>query len=277
MIPCTNVAASSSAMCDVPRLSDRFYQPLIYSCLMRTIVTSACSALCGLLFLSSCGGSSATHVKENDLLGKVPGIYVNLALQKKQLGEKLNNAGKDVDKRKAILDDYAAFSAECAQAATEAGQEAIGRDIPVSGADIYPDFEITRVQVADFKAGGESGSFTVRIMAKAKRDLPLCKLGYKPGEGEYSLQETRFYYALIRSDDHLIELGQVNPFSSKPYMGQPAAEYESGQTIPAGSLCNSQGAPIAINCHTYDFTDFAKIVFLPEKDYQSMRRQAYGF
>ena len=164
-----------------------------------------------------------------------------------------------------------------AQAATEAGQEAIGRDIPMSGADIYPDFEITRVQVADFKAGGESGSFTVRIMAKAKRDLPLCKLGYKPGEGEYSLQETRFYYALIRSDDHLIELGQVNPFSSKPYMGQPAAEYESGQTIPAGSLCNSQGAPIAINCHTYDFTDFAKIVFLPEKDYQSMRRQAYGF
>ncbi len=243
---------------------------------MKTFFVSACSALCGMLLLNSCGGATS-GVKENDLLGKVPGIYVNLALEKKQLNEKLQNAGRDIDKRKAILDDYAAFAAECAQAATEAGQEIIGRDIPVSGADIYPDFEITQVQVADFRAGEESGSITVRIMAKAKRDLPLSKLGYRAKDGEVSLQDARLYYALIRSDDHLIELGQVNPFTSKAYMGQVPAEYEPGQTIPAGSLCNSQGAPIAINCHTYDFTDFAKIVFLPEKDYQSMRQQAYGF
>ena len=55
------------------------------------------------------------------------------------------------------------------------------------------------------------------------------------------------------------------------------AEYAPGQMVQAGVPCHSEGAPVYINCHTYDFTEFAKIVFLAEKDYMAIRKQAYGF
>ena len=102
---------------------------------------------------------------------------------------------------------------------------------------------------------------------------------YQGNSNAYSLRETRIYYALLKADDHLIELGQTNPFSSKPVVGNfpPAAAYQPGDVVKAGSPCHPDGSPITLNCHTYDFTDFAKIVFLTEKDYKAMRQQAYGF
>ena len=61
----------------------------------RMMTTAICLSvlLCGAV-LSSCGGGIGS-VKENKYLGKVPGIYVNLAKAYDQLGEDLKAAGTD--------------------------------------------------------------------------------------------------------------------------------------------------------------------------------------
>lgn len=80
----------------------------------------------------------------------------------------------------------------------------------------------------------------------------------------------------MKSDDHLITLGEINPFSANYSNARLKAEYQPGQLIMAGAPCHSEGALLTINCHSYDFSDFAKIVFLSETDYKAIRKQAYG-
>ena len=103
--------------------------------------------------------------------------------------------------------------------------------------DVYPDFQVTGAKVAEYHAGREAGSMIVRVTVTPKRDI------------------------VVR---------ETNNSSLK-------AEYAPGQMVQAGVPCHSEGAPVYINCHTYDFTEFAKIVFLAEKDYMAIRKQAYGF
>ena len=126
-------------------------------------------------------------------------------------------------------------------------------------------------------AGREAGSIIVRVTVTPKRDIVVRETKRKCAEGEYPLKDTRLYFALMKANDHLIELGQLNPFNSNSYNSSLKAEYAPGQMIQAGVPCHSEGAPVYINCHTYDFTEFAKIVFLAEKDYMAIRKQAYGF
>ena len=115
----------------------------------------------------------------------------------------------------------------------------------------------------------------VRKMVAAQRVVRETKR--QCAEGEYPLKDTRLYFALMKANDHLIELGQLNPFNGNSYNSSLKAEYAPGQMVQAGVPCHSEGAPVYINCHTYDFTEFAKIVFLAEKDYMAIRKQAYGF
>ena len=233
--------------------------------------------LCGAV-LSSCGGGIGS-VKENKFFGKVPGIYVNLAKAYDQLGEDLKAAGTDSDKRKSLKEDYQNLVVEGGLMATEEGQALIGRDIPFVSGDIYPDYKVTAVRVGDFHQSEGTGSIVLRVMTEAKHDFVVNEKVVIGKPDPLSLREARIYYALLKSDDHLIELGQTNPFNSRPTVGnfKPETVYKAGDTVSAGSPCNPDGAMITINCHSYDFTDFAKIVFLAEKDYKAMRQQAYGF
>ncbi len=245
---------------------------------MKQTIRMFAAALCGgLLLCTSCGGSGATDVKDNPYLGKVPGIYVNKAQAYNRLVADLKEAGTDMDKRTSLQEEYKAFEAECAQAAAEEGKKIIGRDIPFASGEINPDFSVKTVRVADFQQLGDGGSIILCITVEAKRDIVLREANWKCKPGEYGLKDARLYYALIKSDDHLIELGQVNPFSAKPAIGKLEAAYADGETVKAGSLCQPDGSPFNLNCHSADFTDFAKVVFLTEKDYKAMRMQAYGF
>ncbi len=211
-----------------------------------TVITLS-AMFCGLVVLSACGGGAASGsaASSDAPLGRVPAIFAEVA-------------------------------AKSYQKAAEEGEKLVGREIVCTG-DVYPDFQITGAKVAEYHAGREAGSIIVRVTVTPKRDIVVRETKRQCAEGEYPLKDTRLYFALMKANDHLIELGQLNPFNGNSYNSSLKAEYAPGQMVQAGVPCHSEGAPVYINCHTYDFTEFAKIVFLAEKDYMAIRKQAYGF
>lgn len=233
--------------------------------------------LCGLLVLLSCGGGAASGAAaSNDApLGRVPAIFAEVAAKKKALDEDLRSE-RDMDRYQKNLKEFDEYAAKSYQKATEEGEKLAGREIVCTG-DVYPDFQVTDAKITEYRAGKKAGSVIVRVTVTPKRDIIVRETKRKCAEGEYSLQDTRLYFALMKDNDHLIELGQLNPFNSNPYNSSLKAEYAPGQMIQAGVPCHSEGAPVYINCHTRDFTEFAKIVFLAENDYMAIRKQAYGF
>ena len=237
----------------------------------------------GLLAMTSCGGSSSTSsVKESPVLGKVPGCFAAIAQEENSLKQFMKNQDysgnpkdriKTYEKKRAEVEQK---TAELTQKAAEEGQKLIGHEVPYSG-DVYPDFKVTDIKIESFSTGDRTGTFIVRVMAVPKRDIVVRDTKAKCAEGEYSLKDTRLYYALMKADDHLIELGQLNPFSYNAANSKLVAEYTDGQTVPADVPCQRDGSPIYINMHSYDFSEFAKIVFFTEKDFMAIRKQAYGF
>lgn len=239
----------------------------------KILVQSA--LLCGLGVLSACGGSNS-GASSDAPLGDVPGIFMDIAAKKKALKEELRSED-DVESYQKKLKDFDEYVAESVKEAEEKGKQLIGGEILCTGVDVYPDFTVTGAKIADYRAGSETGSVIVRVSVTPKRDIVVREFNSECAQGEYSLKETRLYYALMKANDFLIELGQINPFNSNAYNMSLKAEYVPGQMIQAGVPCNSEGSPIYINCHTYDFTEFAKIIFLSEKDFMALRKQAYGF
>ncbi len=238
---------------------------------MKKITTVVLSSLfCGLMLLPGCSDSSS-----DSPLGRVPAIFAEVAAERKALDKTLPRVDnyKQVQKALKEFDEYAARSYE--EAAKEA-EKIIGRDIVCTG-DVYPDLKVTGAQVVDYNSGYQSGSFIVRVMVTPKRDIIVRANKYKCAEGEYSLRDTRLYFVLMTADDFLIDLGELNPFSRNTYLGSVQAEYGPGQMIQAGVPCHSEGAPLYINCHTFDFSKFAKIVFVREEDYMAIRKKVYDF
>lgn len=231
--------------------------------------------VCGMILLSACGGASGSFGNSDGPLGRIPGLYTEVDEKRKALDEELRgetNMSRHAKKRKAF-DEYLV---KTYQKAAEEGEKIIGRDVPVSG-DVYDDFLVTGAKVEAFNQGKRSGSVIVRVTVTPKRDIIVRDTKRRCSEGEYSLKDTRLYYVLMKANDYVITLGDINPFSSTYSMGSLNAEYAGGQMIQAGVPCHSEGAPISINCHSYDFTEFDKIVFVRAEDYTAIRKQAYGF
>lgn len=239
----------------------------------KDVAKLLCAALSGMFMLSACGGGSSTTSGSGALLGDVPGIFVELAQEKQTLKQALRES-KDHDERQKKLKRYDEFVLECAQESEEEAKKLMGKEVPCTG-DVYDDLKVTGAKITDFRSGKETGSFTVSVMVTPKRDLTVRSWKNECAEGEYSLKDTKLYYVLMKADDHMISMGTLNPFSSNA--ADTKFDYESGQTIKAGEPCNREGAPVSINCHSYDYTEFAKIVFVREADYMAIRKQAYGF
>ena len=219
-----------------------------------TVITLS-AMFCGLVVLSACGGGAASGsaASSDAPLGRVPAIFAEVAAKKKALDESLRKED-DLDRYQKKLKEFDEYAAKSYQKAAEEGEK-----------------------VAEYHAGREAGSIIVRVTVTPKRDIVVRETKRQCAEGEYPLKDTRLYFALMKANDHLIELGQLNPFNGNSYNSSLKAEYAPGQMVQAGVPCHSEGAPVYINCHTYDFTEFAKIVFLAEKDYMAIRKQAYGF
>lgn len=246
---------------------------------MRKFTTIALASMfCSLMLLSGCRSrvASGSAASSDAPLGRVPAIFAEVAAEEKSLNEALPEMN-DVKKMQEAMQEFNEYAARSYQKAEEEAQKIIGRDILCTG-DVYPDFKITGAQVTDYHAGDQTGSFTVRVMVTPKHDLTVRANKYQCGKGEYSLADTRLYFILMTADDYFIDLGELNPFSSNTYLSQkPETEYSPGQMILADVPCHSEGAPLWINCHSTDFTKFAKIVFVQEKDYMAIRQQVYGF
>lgn len=233
------------------------------------------AAVCGMFLLSACGGASGSSGNSDAPLGRVPAIYVDVAAKKKALDEELRGE-KDMDRYQKKLKAFDENEAESYQKAAKEGEKIKGREVPISG-DMYEDFRVTGAKVESFQQGKGSGSVIVRVMVTPKRDIIVRDTKRACAEGEHSLKDTRLYYVLMKANDHMIAMGEINPFNSNYANSSLKAEYIGGQMVQAGVPCHSEGSPVAINCHTYDFTEFAKIVFLRAEDYAAIRKQAYGF
>ncbi len=246
---------------------------------MRKFTTIALlSMFCSIMLLSGCGDrvASGSAASSDAPLGRVPAIFAEVAAEKKDMEEALHYM-QDFEQIQKKLKEFDEYAARSYQKATEEARKIIGRDILCTG-DVYPDFKVTGARVADYSAHTGSGSFIVRVMVTPKRDIIVRANKYQCGKGEYSLADTRLYFILMTADNHFIALGELNPFSSVTYIDpRPKAEYVPGQMVQAGVPCHSEGAPLSISCHTYDFTKFAKIVFMKKEDYMAIRKKAYGF
>ena len=86
----------------------------------------------------------------------------------------------------------------------------------------------------------EAGSIIVRVTVTPKRDIVVRETKRQCAEGEYPLKDTRLYFALMKANDHLIELGQLNPFNGNSYNSSLKAEYAPGQMVQAGVPCHSE-------------------------------------
>lgn len=245
---------------------------------MRKLTIAAMSGLIGgLVVLSACGGGASGSSGNSDTpLGDVAGIFVEVAKKRGALNEDLRKGNYSVERHQKKLKDFDEYAAKSYEKAAKEGAKLVGREIVFSG-DVYPDFQVTGAKIGEYMAGTESGNVIVRVTVTPKRDIIVRKFKHECAAGEYSLKETFLYFALMKADDHLIELGQLNPFNSNPYNGSLKAEYGPGDMIQAGVPCHSEGAPVYISLHIRDFTEFAKIVFFREEDYMAIRKQAYGF
>lgn len=236
------------------------------------------AVLGGCAFLTSCGNGGATgsSAPSGALLGRTPAIFVEVASEKQSM-EKSLRAANSVEEHQEILKNFEEYVALSSQNAEKEAQKVIGTEIPHSGDEAYDEFEIREIKVTDYEAGKGTGSFVVRVKVASKYGMMVQNRQSNCGEGEYSLVDTRMYYVCLSKDDHFISLGELNPFNGKNYLQSLKADYKAGDTLSGGDLCNAEGAPIMINCHTYDYTNLGKIHFLSEQDYRNMRRQAYGF
>lgn len=244
---------------------------------MKKLTVAILSVMvCGLVVLSACGsGASGSSATDDSPLGRVPGIFVEVAHKKEVLDSVLRKE-RDIKRHQKRLKEFDEYVAESCRKAAQEGEKLIGREVVCTG-DVYPDFRVTGAKISEYLAGQETGNVIIRVTVVPKRDIVVREFKHDCAAEEYPLKDTRLYFALMKANDHLIELGQLNPFNSNPYNGSLKAEYIPGQMIQANVPCHSEGAPVYISCHTRDFTEFAKIVFLAEKDYMAIRKQAYGF
>lgn len=224
----------------------------------------------------SCGNKTAKLANGEDApLGNVPGYFVEIAKEYDQLGIKLRET--DLKKREKIRNEFDEYVKETVAKAEEEAQQLIGKQIPFDDGDIYDDLQVTEVVIDSYEGGEMSGSFILRIKATPKRDIRVRTTAYECEEGEYSLNDTRLYFLLVNDENKIITMGNVNPFSSNFANSKSETEFYDQQLIMAGVPCNSQGGKYSLTCHTYDFTRFAKIIFMKEADYNKVRQQMYGF
>lgn len=246
---------------------------------MKKITSMILSALLGGAFvLSSCGSGNSSSEKADNKhpLGDVPGIFVDIAAKETAFKERARKH-KDIKSYQKALNKHHQYVAEKMTEATEKGKKLIGGTIPCIE-NTYPDFQVTEAKITDYHGGDMTGSVYVHVIVTPQRDIIVRNSQKDCAEGEYSLKDTRLYYALMKDNDFLIKLGQINPFShNASNMNTLQCEYIDGQMIQAGVPCHSEGSPIFINCHSYDFSEFAKIVFLTEKSYTDLHKQFYGF
>lgn len=204
-----------------------------------TVITLS-AMFCGLVVLSACGGGAASGsaASSDAPLGRVPAIFAEVAAKKKALDESLRKED-DLDRYQKKLKEFDEYAAKSYQKAAEEGEKLVGREIVCTG-DVYPDFQITGAKVAEYHAGREAGSIIVRVTVTPKRDIVVRETKRQCAEGEYPLKDTRLYFALMKANDHLIELGQLNPFNGNSYNSSLKAEYAPGQMVQAGVPCHSR-------------------------------------
>lgn len=110
---------------------------------MKKLTIAVLSVMvCGLVVLSACGGGgSGSSAGSDSPLGRVPGIFVEVAKKKEALNNNLREE-RDMKRYQKKLKEFDEFAAESYQKAAEEGPKLVGREIMCTG-DVYPDFRVT--------------------------------------------------------------------------------------------------------------------------------------
>lgn len=238
------------------------------------------AALAFAVSVVSCGGNEAGDSKgANDVLGVAPVVFADISAEREKMTEEVREIARDgsqeaVQKRMKEFDEYAAKGYE--RAAKE-GPEVVGNDVPFTG-DPYENFKVSEVKIEKYESSDKTGNFMLRVKVEAKKDFTLRQYKNECAPGEEALSDdTQLHWVALDSKDGFITMGSFNPLSSGYLFAKIKADYQPGQTVKAGELCNQTGSPVVLSIHSSDFSDFAKLHFLSETDYQNIRRQAYGF
>ncbi len=216
--------------------------------------------------LVACGSS----VKENPVLGKVPGYY----MESSQLRKDLREWAKGQSDPQKILNREAEVKEkqqQIAEKASKEAQELLNTEVPFEYTAANPDFEVIKVILEEYNG---KGCFTARAFVQAAREMQLVRFPSQvTNPGQVPLVDTYIYYVLLTADNTGISLGRINPFSDRPALGVSASnvfDFEPGNAIQAGENCTQMGSPIALNCEMQDLTDFAKIKFISAEAYKSL-------
>lgn len=218
------------------------------------------------VFLSSCGGG----VKNNDVLGRVPGYYMEIS----QLGKDFREwarGNRDPLKMREKMDKVKEEQLKIAEKAVDEARGLLDKEIPFTGANANPSFEVVNVVIKGYNG---KGCFTAQAYVKAARDMELVSYSMQvKSASQMPLIDTYLYYVLLTEDNRGIALGKINPFSDRPAFGgsySNAFEFSPGNIVNEGENTNQMGSPIAINCEMYDMTDFASIKFITANDYRNL-------
>ena len=234
------------------------------------------AALAFAVLAVSCGGKEAGDTTgKNDILGVAPAVFVDIANEGERVKEETRKMD-DYDDIRKRMDEYEEYKAKGYERAAEEGKKVIGNDVAFTGdPDEY--LKVKEIKISDYFAGEGTGNFELRVKVEAKKDFVVKKRDYECAPGELSLDDTRLYYVALDADDKFIILGSLAPFSSNGLNMTTIADYQPGQTVKAGQLCNATGSQVLLSVHVADFSNFAKLHFLSKTDYENLRRQAYGY
>lgn len=242
---------------------------------MRSFRTIA-GIVSAMLLIMSCGGGGGNgpKVESNSILGEVPGIYKSVAQYRLEQIEKSKTAEKSEDIM-AAKEEAERYESEMMDKVPAAIAGIAGRSVPFTG-ESDKDFKVESITIAAPESDKDQ-TVCMRIKVSATREMPVWQYEMDCANGARALQDTRLYLVYIDSKDKFIDLGSINPFSNKAPESKFTPKKTEGETFAAGEMLTDEGSPVYVRCNQFDFSDFAKVVFVPEADYMNMRRQAYGF
>lgn len=207
-----------------------------------------------ILFMGACGGNAdrKSNYVENEVLGIFPSIYMELNKELKQQMTDMQNDMQSATAEKKLTelrDKYVALEDETKQNAqnlAEAELEKIAdRMVPFTVMYEHPDFELRTARV-DW-GYPETGALSINLVIGAKRNLVPS-------------MNASMNYVIKNTKGELIFSGKINPFVSIQTV--TSSQFAGLQNVAAGDVCCWEGSRLMLYCASYDFTEFAEIIFV---------------
>lgn len=213
------------------------------------------AALAAATLVTGCAGKYT----DNKVFGHYPSIYKVYNQEMKALPDQMRDrigSTKDGKRIMAIRDEFEAREKELKNEASQAGAEELakiaGRDIPFDfeGGFDTPDFEIESVSLVDGDAS--AGTLHLCVVVKAKQEVKCSPRAV-------------LHFLAVNPQNEGFYSGKINPFVHMPGGRAPYTG-----SVEEGEYCHEDGSMIYLNCSSFDFTNFDRLLFISEQTYKAI-------